>query len=306
MTYSIVARCPETGDLGVAVQSHFFGVGAVVPWLEAGVGAVATQATAEVSHGPDCLSGLRAGRAPQDALDQVLARDEQAVVRQVGVVDARGAVAVHTGATCIAHAGHVVGPGFTAQANMMTAAGVPEAMAAAFTAAPGMLALRLLAALDAAEALGGDIRGRQSAALVVVRGEPVDRPGHDRLVDVRVDDHGDPLGELRRLVGLSLAYRSMDEAEEAMTSGDLATAQAIYARSIAQQPANVEFPFWHAVLLMGLGREAEARSVIAPVLAGPDGERWRELVRRLPDADLLAVEAAAALLTPSVSSPDGT
>ena len=306
MTYSIVARCPRTGQLGVAVQSHFFSVGSVVPWLEAGVGAVATQATAEIAHGPDGLSQLRAGRSPMEALHAILAADPHAETRQVGLIDIDGHAAAHTGQACIAHAGHVIGDGFTVQANMMARPGVPEAMAAAFSDAGGPLDGRLLDALDAAEAAGGDIRGQQSAALVVVDGQPAARSGHERVVDVRVDDALAPLVELRRLVELGRAYRSMEEAEEAMTRGDLDTAQSIYAVSIAAQPANPEFPFWHAVLLAGLGRDAEARAVIAPVFARPDGDGWRELVGRLAAADLLPGAAAAALGRSSVSSPDGT
>jgi uncharacterized Ntn-hydrolase superfamily protein len=295
MTYSIVARCADTGQLGVAVQSHFFSVGAVVPWLEAGVGAVATQATAEIAHGPDGLARLRADRSPVDALADILGPDEHAETRQVAIVDAAGRVAVHTGSSCIEQAGHVVGDGFTAQANMMERAGVPEAMAAAFTSRGGDLAHRLLDALDAAEASGGDIRGRQSAALVVVDGTRSARAGHDRAVDVRVEDHAEPLEELRRLVDLSQAYRRMEDAEEAMNRGELDVALAIHADSIATQPDQPEFPFWHAVVLAGLGRVEEARAAAAPVFARPDGARWQELVRRLPAASLLPADAAALL-----------
>ena len=295
MTYSIVACCPDTGQLGVAVQSHFFSVGAVVPWLEAGVGAVATQATAEVAHGPDGLDRLRADRSPSDALADILGPDEHAETRQVAIVDAAGRVAVHTGRSCIEHAGHVVGDGFTVQANMMERTGVPEAMAAAYSGGAGDLAHRLLDALDAAEAAGGDIRGQQSAVLVVVDGVPSTRAGHDRAMDVRVDDHADPLAELRRLVDLAQAYRRMEDAEEAMNRGDLDIALAIYADSIAKQPDQPEFPFWHAVVLAGMGRVEEARAVAAPVFARPDGARWRELVRRLPAATLLPADAATLL-----------
>ena len=296
MTYSIVARCPDTGQLGVAVQSHFFGTGAVVPWLEAGVGAVATQAMAEVAHGPDGLARLRDGRTPEEALADILGPDDAAATRQVAIVDAAGRAAAHTGAQCIEHAGHVVGDGFTVQANMMQAPRVPEAMAAAFTAGSGELALRLVDALDAAQATGGDIRGQQSAAVKVVAGEPSARAGHDRLIDVRVEDDAEPLPEIRRLVDLARAYRRMEDAEEAMTRGDLDAALAIYVDSAAQQPAHHEFPFWHAVLLAELGRGDEARAVAAPVFARPDGDRWRELVRRLPAAGLLPEESVAALL----------
>jgi uncharacterized Ntn-hydrolase superfamily protein len=296
VTYSVVARCPHTGRLGVAVQSHFFGVGAVVPWVRSGVGAVATQATAEVAHGPDGLARLAAGRSAQEALDDVLGADPHADARQVGIVDVEGRAAAHTGGSCIAHAGHVVGGGFAVQANMMERPGVPEAMASAFTSSEAPLAHRLLAALDAAEAAGGDIRGRQSAALVVVEGRPADRSGHDLVVEVRVEDHPEPLVELRRLVDLAAAYRRMDDAEAAMADGDLDAALAIFADSVAAQPDQPEFPFWQAVTLAGLGRTDEARRAAAAVFTRPDGERWRELVRRLPATGTLSDDAATALL----------
>lgn len=300
MTYSIVARCPDSGQLGVAVQSHFFGTGVVVPWLAAGVGAVATQAMAEIAHGPDTLALLRAGRPAAEALAEVLAADPEAATRQVGVVDAAGRVAVHTGAACIEAAGHHVGDGFTVQANMMWRPGVPEAMAGAFTASTGPLAVRLVDALDAAQAAGGDIRGQQSAALAVVDAVPSERSAHDLAVDVRVEDHPEPLVELRRLLDLSRAYRHVEEAEDAMARGDLDAALALYAEAIALQPSQVEFPFWQAMLLAELGRIDEARALAAPVFAGVNGEGWRELVRRLPAAGLLDAAAVPRLLAEDV------
>ena len=298
MTYSIVARCPDTGQMGVAVQSHFFAVGAVVPWLKAGVGAVATQATAEIAHGPDTLDRLRAGSSPADAIAAVLAPDEHADTRQLAAVDSSGKAAAHTGSSCIAAAGHVVGDGFTVQANMMARPGVPDAMAAAFRSSSGALALRLVDALDAAQAAGGDIRGQQSASLMVVDSVRSERSGHDQLVDVRVDDHLYPLVEIRRLVGLSVAYRRLDDAEAAMSEGDLDAALAIYKESIEQQPSQIEFPFWEAVMLAGLGRYSDARAAAAPVFTGVNGNGWRELVRRLPDAGILDQAGATELLDP--------
>ena len=194
------------------------------------------------------------------------------------------------------HAGHVTGDGFSVQANMMLDPGVPEAMATAFAADAGSLATRLLGALDAAEAAGGDIRGRQSAALLVMDGSPSITPGHDRLIDVRVDDHDDPLGELRRLTELSVVYRAMGDADEALATGDLDGALAVYADSVARLPQHHEIPFWQAVVLAGLGRDDEARAAAAPVFARADGERWRELVRRLPATGVLPADAAERLL----------
>ena len=179
---------------------------------------------------------------------------------------------------------------------MMWHPGVPEAMAASFTASTGPLADRLLDALDAAQAAGGDLRGQQSAALAIVAGAAHPRAGHDRVMDVRVEDHPDPLVELRRLVGLSVAYRRMEDAEEAMTVGDFDTGRAIYADSMARAPGEAEFPFWQAVMLAGLGRMDEAETFLAPVLAGPGGDGWLELLRRLPAAGLLDEAAATGLL----------
>ena len=264
MTYSIVARDPQTGDLGVAVQSHYFAVGPVVPWARPGVGAVATQSLVEVSYGPRLLELLAAGRAPDEALAELTGDDPGQAGRQVAVVDAGGRVAVHTGARCIAEAGHRTGDGWSVQANMMTTATVPDAMAEAFTAAEGDLASRLVAALDAAEAAGGDIRGRQSAALVVVGGDG-DLPPWDRLFDVRVDDAAEPLTELRRLVDLRRAYRDGDA--EAPVLGD-----------------NPELRFWAALRQAAGGDVTGARSALDGISRHDD--RWRELLRRLPAAGL--------------------
>src|SRR5436305_10054248 len=215
-TFSIVARDHETGELGVAVQSDWFSVGSVVPWAEAGVGAVATQSFAERSYGPLGLELLRAGKSPQQAIAALASVDAEQARRQVAIVGAAGEAAAHTGSGCIAEAGHVVGEGegFTCQANMMERATVWEAMAQAYREGTGRLAERLLAALDAAEGEGGDIRGRQSAAILVVTGTPSGRPWDDRRIDLRVENHPDPLPELRRLVSLHEAYRLNSLAEE--------------------------------------------------------------------------------------------
>ena len=209
MTYSIVARDPETGELGVAVQTRAFAVGNAVPWASSQVGAVATQSFTERSYGPLALELLRIGRTPADALAGLVAADPQQAVRQVAVVDSQGRSAAHTGDLCIPEAGHRTGNGFSVQANMMRSAEVWPAMTEAYTAATGSLAQRLLAALDAAEAAGGDFRGRQAAAMLVVQGKTAGRPWDEHVIDVRVDDHDDPLGELRRLVELSEMYRRL-------------------------------------------------------------------------------------------------
>src|SRR5919108_5469487 len=210
MTYSIVARDKETGELGVAVQSHYFQVGPVVPWAIAGVGAVATQSQVNISFGPLGLDYLKAGYSAEQVLRALLAGDSEPQGRQVAIVDANGGVAAHTGAKCIPAAGHRVGDGFSVQANLMEKDTVWDAMFEAYTASREPLAERMMAALDAAEAEGGDIRGKQSAAMLVVRGNPSGRPWEDRIIELRVEDAPDPLKELRRLLRVKRAYMALN------------------------------------------------------------------------------------------------
>lgn len=219
-TYSIVARDPATGEMGVAVQSHWFSVGAIVPWAEAGVGAVATQSFVEPSYGPLGLALMRAGRSAPEALKALVSTDAGEAVRQVAMVDAEGRVAAHTGANAIFAAGHREGEGYSTQANMMENATVWDAMARAFESAEGDLAERLLAALEAAEGEGGDLRGRQSAAIVVVSATSTGKPWVDRKFDLRVEDHPTPVPELRRLVRLQRAYNALNEGDGLVTAGD--------------------------------------------------------------------------------------
>lgn len=288
-TYSIVARHPETGQLGVAVQSHWFQVGTVVPWAEAGVGAVATQSFVNVSYGPRGLALMRGGWSPQEALDSLLAQDDGRAVRQVAMVDAAGRVAVHTGESCIAAAGHRTGDGYSVQANLMAEPTVWPAMAAAYEAALADperdFAAALLAALEAAEAEGGDIRGRQSAALLVVRAKTTGEPWRDKLVDLRVDDHPQPLAELARLLQRHRAYEEMNAGDEAMAEGDFAAALDRYSRATGMAPDVVELPFWQAVTLFVEGREEEALEIFREVFAAE--RRWVEVVPRLPASGLL-------------------
>jgi uncharacterized Ntn-hydrolase superfamily protein len=225
VTYSIVARDADTGQLGVAAQSCYFALGAVLPWARAGVGTVATQSMVDPGYGPRCLDLLAGGVGAAVALAQVRAADEGREVRQVGVVDASGAVSSFTGSSCIDHVGHTEGDGFSAQANMMAGPGVCEAMGHAFTSTSGSLATRLVAALVAAEGMGGDARGQMSAALIVVEGERPEHPWQGVLTDVRVDHHPDPLGELARLAKVAEAYHLCDVAEEALVAGDAAAAR---------------------------------------------------------------------------------
>lgn len=284
-TYSIVARDPATGDLGVAVQSHWFSVGSVVSWAEAGVGAVATQSFVDASYGPLGLSLMRAGRSAPDSLKALLAGDAQREVRQVGMVDAQGRAATHTGALCIPAAGGQMGPEYVVQANLMEKPSVWPAMARAFEAARGDLAERMLAALDAAEAEGGDIRGRQSAALVVVKARSSGRPWADRIFDLRIEDHPQPLAELRRLVRLQRAYNHMTAGDDCVAISDWVCAEREYGAARALEPGHAEMAFWYAVALATAGKLEAARPLFAQAFA--DDPRWRELVRRLPDVNQL-------------------
>jgi uncharacterized Ntn-hydrolase superfamily protein len=279
-TFSIVARDPATGELGVAVQSHWFSVGSVVPWAEAGVGALATQSFVEPSYGPLGLALMKEGVEPEAALKRLLAKDDQRAVRQVAFVDAKGRAAAHTGEGCIPGAGHHVGRGYTTEANLMLTGEVPDAMAKAYEAAHGPLAERLLAALDAAQGVGGDIRGKQSAAILVVRAAPSAKPWTDRLVDLRVEDDPAPLAELHRLLTLHRAYEKMNRGDEAVALGKLDEALREYGAAQAMVPENDEFVFWTAVTLVGNGRTDEALPLFARAFRM--NPAWMLLVPRLP------------------------
>ena len=291
MTYSIVARDPTTGEIGVAVQSHWFAAGIDVPWAEAGVGAVATQATIEVAHGPNGLALLRAGRTPRDALGELLSADANAAHRQVAIVDASGRAAAHTGSACIPQAGHRLGDGFSVQANMMMRGSVCDAMHEAYEGASGDLTQRLLAALDAAEAEGGDIRGRQAAGIHVVRPEPSGEPWRGVLVHAHVDDHPEPLVELRRLVELKGAYDRLDASERRGLEGDAGGEARALAEARSLAPHSAEIAFWAAIRQAEDGRFDEARATIGVALAEHSG--WTELLRRLVGRRLVDVSPAA-------------
>ena len=284
-TYSIVARDPKTGEIGVAVQSHWFAIGPLVPWAEAGVGAVATQSFVDPSYGKLGLDLMRAGRSGPDALKGLLAADENREVRQVAIIDAQGKVAAQTGPKCIPMAGHLVGEGYSVQANLMLDEKVWPAMSKAFESARGDLAERMLVALEAAQAAGGDIRGKQSAALVVVSGKPTGRPWQDRVFDLRVDDHPDPVAELRRLVVLQRAYNLMNEGDLAVERKDPEGALKAYAGAEALAPGNAEMIYWHAVALVNMKRVDESLPLFARAFAMD--ANWRTLTPRLVGVGLL-------------------
>jgi uncharacterized Ntn-hydrolase superfamily protein len=246
-TFSIVARDPHTGQMGAAVQSHWFSVGALVPWAEAGVGAVATQAVVEPSYGPLGLDLMRAGKSAPETLSGLLAADSGSGLRQVAMLDSQGQVAVHSGERCIAEAGHEWGEGFSVQANMMLSSQVWPAMAAAYRGVQGTLAERMLAALAAGQQAGGDIRGQQSAAILIVAAKSTGRPWADRLLDLRVEDHADPIGELQRLVTVQRAYQFMNQGDEYLGAGHIEKALQSYRTAAKMAPDIEELPFWHAV-----------------------------------------------------------
>ncbi len=277
-TYSIVARDPATGELGVAVQSHWFAVGSVVAWARAGVGAVATQSIPDPGYGERLLGRLARGSAPAVALEAELAGDEQARFRQLGVVAASGEAAAHTGDGCIEAAGHAIGHGFAAQGNLMASERVWGAMAEAYTGADGPLARRLLTALEAADAAGGDVRGRQSSALLVVpgAGEP-----WQTTVDLRVEDSPDPLGELRRLVELADAYELAELADEAIAEGRHDDAAGLFRRAAEIAPDRAELSFWSGLGLAARGDVDAGAEQVEAAIAAHAG--WRELLARLTD-----------------------
>ena len=312
-TFSIVARDPQSGDIGVAVQSHWFAVGQIVPWAEAGVGAVATQSFVDPSYGQLGLDLLRTGKPAPDALRGLLATDPSCEVRQVAMVDANGTVGTFTGARDIQAAGGTAGSAspatqlqcgsaggtftagrdFAAQANLMANDKVWPAMAKAYGESSGDLADRLLAALDAAQSAGGDIRGKQSAALIVVKGKSSGKRWLDEVFNLRVDDQPEPLKELRRLVALQRAYNHMNAGDLAVEHNDNEGALREYsaAEKIAASTPGIpqsryaEMIYWHAVALVNMGRVEESLPLFARAFQMEPG--WRELTPRLPRAKLL-------------------
>ena len=278
-TYSIVARDAKTGELGVAVQSSYFSVGTDVSWARAGVGAVATQAIVEVAYGPRGLELLARGASAQEALHELVAKDPLAALRQVGIVDARGRAAAHTGSACVSACAHAVAAGYSVQGNMLASDAVWQAMGPAFEAADGDLAERLMLVLEAAERAGGDMRGQQSAALLVVSGEPSQNDWEGRSFDLHVEDYPRPLEELRRLLTLRRAYALFQEARQTFGAGDFDRALEMVARARMLQPNDFQFSFWTGVALANSGRPDQARKWLAEAFR--DSDVWRELGRRL-------------------------
>ena len=287
-TFSIVARDTATGEMGVAVQSHWFSVGTVVSWAEAGVGAVATQSFVNKSFGIRGLNLLKSGLTAQLALHSLLKNDEGREVRQVAIIDVNGNVATHTGKNCIDYANHIKGSNYSVQSNMMLTDQVSKAMSAAFQKSSGKpLGERMLLALEAAQKAGGDIRGQQSAALVVVPGKSAGKPWDERTIDVRVDDSPGPIKELRRLYNVHLAYQHMNDGDLAVEKNDMSTAMKEYNAAMKMFPQNLEMQYWTAVTLANNKQVDKALPVLKKVFA--QDANWKELTRRLPKVKLLTV-----------------
>jgi len=288
-TFSIVARDPETGELGVAVQSHWFSVGSTVPWVRAGVGAVATQSLTDVTYGPLGLDLMQAGKSAEQALKGLIESDMHPEWRQVAMIDAKGNRAAHTGKQCIREAGHVIGEDFVVMANLMEKNTVWQAMADAYKNSAGDLAERMLAALDAAQKEGGDIRGRQSAAMIIVRGKSTGVDYKDRIIDLRVEDNPAPLVELRRLVTLNRAYVLMNDGDERMTQRDTKGALQAYARAMELAPEVTEIRYWVALTMFSEGMQNDALKIFHDVFEKEP--LWVEVTKRLPAAGLLLNDA---------------
>jgi uncharacterized Ntn-hydrolase superfamily protein len=286
-TYSIVARDTVTGEMGVAVQSHWFSVGSIVTWGKAGVGVVATQSFVNPSFGPRGLSLLENGLTPQMTVNALLEVDEGREVRQLAILDVKGNVATHTGSNCIEYAGHILGNNFSVQANLMEKASVWPAMAKAFENSKGSLAERMLIAMEAAEREGGDIRGKQSAAILVVKATSNGNIWEDKVVDLRVEDHENPLKEMRRLLNIQTAYDYMNKGDVAVEMNDFKLAKELYQKAQDLNPDNLEMKFWYAVTLANNGNIKEANLLFSAIFK--QNKNWQILIPRLAKSKLLKV-----------------
>jgi len=284
-TYSIVAYDEKTGEFGVAVQSHWFSVGFLVPWAKAGVGAVATQSFVKVEYGPDGLALMEDGKSAKEALDQLISADKGQAIRQVAMIDRKGGVAAHTGENCIFAAGHIIGKNYSVQANLMEKKTVWSSMANAFEKASGDLADRMMASLEAAERDGGDIRGKQSAAMLIVTGEPTGLPWKDTVMDIRVDDNPHPLKELKRLIRIHKAYQHANKGDHYLEINEVDNALIEYEKASDLYPENPELPYWSAVTLVGLGDLDKALPIFSKVFKKEP--RLKMMTPRIVDAGLL-------------------
>jgi uncharacterized Ntn-hydrolase superfamily protein len=286
-TYSIVARDTVTGDMGVAVQSHWFSVGSIVSWGKAGVGVVATQSFVNTSFGPRGLSLLENGLTPKMAVETLLAIDEGRDVRQLAILDVHGNVEAYTGKSCIAAAGHYVGDNFSVQANLMEKSTVWPAMAAAYKNSSGSLAERMLSAMEAAQNEGGDIRGKQSVAILVVRGKSTGNSWEDKIVDLRIEDHENPLKEMRRILNIHKAYDFMNKGDLAVEVGNNDLAKEHYQNAQKLNPDNLEMKYWYAITLANSGELEEAKRILKEIFK--QNNQWKVLISRLIKPKLLLI-----------------
>ncbi|MGB2087105.1 MAG: DUF1028 domain-containing protein [Psychroflexus salarius] len=291
-TFSIVARDAETGEMAVGVQSHWFSVGSVVPWGKSGVGVVATQSFVSERYGYEGLQLLEQNYTPKKALEKLKQQDQAKSFRQVAILDAKGEIAVHTGQKCIAHAQHKIGDNFSVQANMMLNETVIEAMYETFIANSHLnLAERIIEVLKAAEQEGGDIRGKQSAALIVVGAKKSKQPWNDKRIDLRVDDHKTPIKELERLLKVHRAYDYMNQGDVAMEKNNIKAALEAYSKAEALEPTNLEMKFWKAVALANSGDVKTSVPIFERIFE--IDKNWQRLLKRLPDAELLTIDEKA-------------
>lgn len=286
-TFSIVARDSKTGEMGVAVQSHWFSVGSLVAWGEAGVGVVATQSFVNPSFGQRGLELLKTGKTAQEVVDLLIESDDGRDVRQLAIVDSKGNSAGYTGSKCISGAGHVVGDNYSVQANMMLNDRVWGAMSRTFERSEGPLAERLIATLEAAQNAGGDIRGKQSACLLVVRGDASGNLWEDRLIDLRVEDNPEPIDEIKRLLKVYRAYEHMNKGDLAVEKNDMKLAMEEYNAAMKMFPDNLEMKYWTAITLANTGEAEKSLPMFKEIFAADSN--WKELTKRLPPVGLLTV-----------------
>lgn len=286
-TYSIVARDTVTGDIGVAVQSHWFSVGSVVTYGKAGVGVVATQSLVNPSYGPKGLELMAQDMSPKMALDKLINQDEGKAYRQVAFLNVKGEVATHTGELCIAEAGHINGKNFSVQANMMLKNTVWQAMADAFNTTKGNLSERMLVAMKAAEAEQGDIRGKQSAAMLIVKEKATGNSWEDTVMDLRVEDHKNPIMELERLITIHKAYDFMNKGDLAMEKGDSKAAETYYLNAQKLFPDNLEMKYWYAINLLNNKEFEKAYPILKSIFKKETN--WKTLTPRLVKSKLLNI-----------------
>ncbi len=289
-TFSIVARDPVTGEMGVAVQSHWFSVGSIVGWGEAGVGVVATQSFVNPAFGPGGLELLKTGKTPQEAVDELIAADEGRDVRQLAILDSKGRTASYTGKNCIQDAGNIAKENFSVQANMMLNDKVWPAMSKAFEESSGPLAERMIAVLEAAQNAGGDIRGKQSASILIVKGESTGKVWEDRMIDLRVEDSSEPIQELKRLLKVYRAYEHMNNGDLAVEKNDMQLAMKEYSAAEEMFPENLEMKFWHAVTLINNNKFDESLPMFQEVFSMD--KNWKTLFSRLPKSGLVQISDA--------------